>query len=42
MLGLLAKLGSFAKFGAVFIAFGGYALIWGWKFGLGEIGRAHV
>jgi Zn-dependent protease len=37
LLGLLAKLGSLAKFGTVFIAFGGYALIWGWKFGLGVV-----
>ena len=37
VLALLAKLGSLAKFGAVFIAFGGYALIWGWKFALGVI-----
>ena len=37
LLGLLAKLGSLAKFGAVFIAFGGYALIWGWQFGLGVV-----
>ncbi len=35
LVGLLAKLGSLAKFGIVFVAFGGYALIWGWKFGLG-------
>jgi Zn-dependent protease len=37
LLGLIAKLGSLAKFGAVFIAFGGYALIWGWQFGLGVV-----
>jgi Zn-dependent protease len=37
LLGLLAKLGSLAKFGAVFVAFGGYALIWGWRFGLGVV-----
>ena len=35
--GILVKLGSFAKFGAVFVAFGGYALIWGWRFGLGVV-----
>jgi Zn-dependent protease len=35
--GLLLKLGSLAKFGAVFVAFGGYALIWGWKFALGVV-----
>jgi Zn-dependent protease len=37
LLGLIAKLGSLAKFGAVFVAFGGYALIWGWQFGLGVV-----
>ncbi len=37
-LGSLAlKLGSLAKFAALFVAFGGYALIWGWKFALGLI-----
>jgi Zn-dependent protease len=35
--GLLLKAGSFAKFGFVFVAFGGYALIWGWKFALGVV-----
>ena len=35
--GLLLKLGSLAKFAAIFVAFGGYALIWGWKFGLGVV-----
>ena len=37
LVGILAKLGSLAKFGAVFVAFGGYALIWGWKFALGVV-----
>jgi Zn-dependent protease len=37
LIGLIAKLGSLAKFGAVFVAFGGYALIWGWQFGLGVV-----
>ena len=37
LIGLLAKLGSLAKFAAIFVAFGGYALIWGWKFGLGVV-----
>jgi Zn-dependent protease len=37
LFGLLVKLGSLAKFAAVFVAFGGYALIWGWKFGLGVV-----
>ncbi len=35
--GLLLKLGAVAKFGFIFLAFGGYALIWGWKFGLGVV-----
>jgi Zn-dependent protease len=34
---LAVKLGSLAKFAALFIAFGGYALIWGWRFALGLI-----
>src|SRR3954452_860793 len=37
LIGLLAKLGSLAKFGVAFIAFGGYALIWGWRFALGVV-----
>jgi Zn-dependent protease len=37
LLGLAAKLGSLAKFAAVFVAFGGYALIWGWRFALGVV-----
>jgi Zn-dependent protease len=37
LLALLAKLGSLAKFGTVFVAFGGYTLIWGWKFALGLV-----
>jgi Zn-dependent protease len=37
LLGLLVKLGSLAKFGAVFVAVGGYALIWGWQFGVGVV-----
>jgi Zn-dependent protease len=37
LVGLAAKLGSLAKFGAIFVAFGGYTLIWGWKFALGVI-----
>ena len=35
--GLALKLGSLAKFAAVFVAFGGYTLIWGWKFALGVV-----
>ncbi len=37
LLGVLVKIGSFAKFAGIFVAFGGYALIWGWKFALGVI-----
>jgi Zn-dependent protease len=37
LIGLAAKLGSLAKFGAIFVAFGGYTLIWGWRFALGVI-----
>jgi Zn-dependent protease len=37
VLGLLAKLGSLAKFATIFVAFGGYTLIWGWKFALGVV-----
>ncbi len=37
LLGLIAKLGSLAKFAAIFIAFGGYTLIWGWRFALGVV-----
>jgi Zn-dependent protease len=37
VLALLAKLGSLAKFATVFVAFGGYTLIWGWRFALGVI-----
>jgi Zn-dependent protease len=37
LIGLAAKLGSLAKFGAIFVAFGGYTLIWGWKFALGVV-----
>jgi Zn-dependent protease len=37
ILGLAAKLGSLAKFAAIFIAFGGYTLIWGWRFALGVV-----
>jgi Zn-dependent protease len=37
LLGLLAKLGSLAKFSLVFVAVGGYALIWGWEFAVGLV-----
>lgn len=37
-LGAAAKYGfAFAKFASIFIAFGGYALLWGWQFGLGLV-----
>jgi Zn-dependent protease len=36
--GLVVKFGfAFAKFGSIFVAVGGYALIWGWKFGIGFV-----
>jgi Zn-dependent protease len=41
-IGLAAKLGSLAKFTAVFVAFGGYTLIWGWKFALGVVALIFV
>jgi Zn-dependent protease len=38
VIGLIAKFGlAFAKFGSIFIAVGGYALIWGWKFAVGFV-----
>jgi Zn-dependent protease len=37
LVGLAAKLGSLAKFAAIFVAFGGYTLIWGWRFAAGVI-----
>jgi Zn-dependent protease len=37
LIGLGAKLGVLLKFGTVFIAFGGYSLIWGWRFALGVV-----
>jgi len=36
VLGAIVKYGfAIAKFGSIFIAIGGYALLWGWKFGVG-------
>ena len=36
--GLVLKFGfAFAKFASVFIAVGGYALIWGWRFAIGFV-----
>ncbi len=40
--GLLLKLGSLAKFAAIFVAFGGYTLLWGWKFAIGVIGLIFI
>jgi Zn-dependent protease len=37
LVGLAAKLGFLLKFAALFVAFGGYALIWGWQFALGVV-----
>ena len=42
LIGLAAKLGSLAKFAAIFVAFGGYALIWGWRFALGVVALIFV
>jgi len=37
-IGLVVKFGfAFAKFASVFVAVGGYALIWGWKFAIGFV-----
>ncbi len=37
-LGVLVKFGGFAiKFFGIFLAVGGYALIWGWRFGIGVV-----
>jgi Zn-dependent protease len=36
--GLIVKFGfAFAKFASIFVAVGGYALIWGWKFAIGFV-----
>ncbi len=38
VVGAIAKFGfAFAKFASIFIAVGGYALIWGWQFGVGFV-----
>lgn len=38
-IGLLVKFGfAFAKFASIFVAVGGYALIWGWRFAIGFVG----
>jgi Zn-dependent protease len=42
LFGLLLKLGSLAKFAAIFVAFGGYTLIWGWRFAAGLIALIFV
>jgi Zn-dependent protease len=35
-LGAIVKYGfAFAKFASIFVAIGGYALLWGWQFGVG-------
>jgi Zn-dependent protease len=39
IVGLIVKFGfAFAKFASIFVAVGGYALIWGWRFGIGFVG----
>jgi Zn-dependent protease len=35
--GLLVKFGGSLKFLGLFVSLGGYALIWGWKFGIGFV-----
>ena len=38
LLGAALKFGFvFIKFAALFVAVGGYALIWGWRFGVGVV-----
>jgi Zn-dependent protease len=38
LIGVAIKFGAiFAKFGLLFVSVGGYALIWGWKFGVGFV-----
>jgi Zn-dependent protease len=38
LIGLVVKFGfAFAKFASIFVAVGGYALIWGWQFGVGFV-----
>ncbi|MGE5273445.1 MAG: site-2 protease family protein [Verrucomicrobiota bacterium] len=38
LIGLVLKFGfAFAKFASIFVAVGGYALIWGWQFGVGFV-----
>jgi Zn-dependent protease len=38
LLGLIVKFGfAFAKFASIFVAVGGYALIWGWRFAVGFV-----
>ncbi len=38
LLGVMLKFGAFVlKFFGIFLAVGGYALIWGWKFGVGVV-----
>jgi Zn-dependent protease len=36
-IGLLGKLGFLVKFASIFVAIGGYALLWGWRFGVGFV-----
>ena len=38
VIGLVIKFGfAFAKFASIFVAVGGYALIWGWRFAVGLV-----
>ncbi len=43
LIGLIAKFGFIGlKFASIFIAVGGYALIWGWKFAIGFVGLIFI
>jgi Zn-dependent protease len=43
VIGLVIKFGfAFAKFASIFVAVGGYALIWGWKFAIGFVALIFV
>ena len=43
VIGIAIKFGvAFAKFASIFVAVGGYALIWGWRFGIGFVALIFV
>ena len=37
LIGVVVKFGAFVKFFGIFLAVGGYALIWGWSFAVGVV-----